>query len=101
MAAELGRRGVSVVVLEAGPRHALERRAEYARRMLKGDNPWRTPLAALDHYTSAGAVPYYLGTNRARGVGGSTLYWEGYAFRFHPDDFRLRTRHGIADDWPL
>jgi choline dehydrogenase-like flavoprotein len=101
IAAELGRRGVNVVVLEAGPRHRFERRADYARAILKGDEPWRTPLAALDRYTTAGSVPYYLNPKRARGVGGSTLYWEGYAFRFHPDDFKLRTRHGIADDWPL
>jgi choline dehydrogenase-like flavoprotein len=101
MAAELTRRGVDVVVLEAGPRHDFARRAEYARRFLKGDNPWRAPLTALERHTSVGAVPYTLEWNRVRGVGGGTLHWEGYAFRFHPDDFRLRTLYAVGEDWPL
>jgi len=101
MAAELTRRGVDVVVLEAGPRHDFARRADYARRFLKGDNPWRAPLADLERHTSVGAVPYSLDWNRVRGVGGGTLHWEGYAFRFHPDDLRLRTLYGVGEDWPI
>src|SRR5262249_40102709 len=46
-------------------------------------------------------MPYRLAGNRARGVGGSTLHWEGYTLRFHPNDFRLRSLYGIADDWPI
>jgi choline dehydrogenase-like flavoprotein len=101
MAAELARRRVEVVVLESGPRHDIAMRPEYTRRFLRGENPWRTPIPEIDRYTTTGPVPYQLEWHRARGVGGSTLHWEGYALRFHADDFRLRTLHGVGDDWPI
>jgi choline dehydrogenase-like flavoprotein len=101
LALELARRGVDVVVLESGPRHDFQQRGEYVRRYLRRENPWRTALPNLDGYTIGGATPYLLDGNRVRGVGGSTLHWEGYAFRFHANDFRLRALHGIADDWPI
>jgi choline dehydrogenase-like flavoprotein len=101
MALELARRGIGVVVLESGPRHDLRERGEYVRRYLRRENPWRTPLPELDRHTVGGTAPYDLEGRRARGVGGSTLHWEGYAFRFHADDFRLRSLYGIADDWPI
>lgn len=101
LALELARRGVDVVVLESGPRHDFKRRGEYVRRYLRRENPWRTSLPDLDRHTASGTPPYYLASNRARGVGGSTLHWEGYAFRFHADDFQLRSLYGVADDWPI
>ena len=101
MAAELADRGIETVVLEAGPRHEFAARAEYARRALRGQDPWRTPLAALDRYTTSGGFPFVLEAKRARGVGGSTLHWEGYTLRFHADDFRLRRLYGVTEDWPI
>ena len=101
LALELACRGVEVVVLESGPRHEFARRSEYARRLLDGENPWVSPLKGLDTYTTTGAVRYPLERNRARGVGGSTLYWEGYTLRLHANDFRLRSLYKVADDWPV
>ena len=101
LALELARRGVRVVVLESGPRHDFARRAEYVRRYLRHENPWRTPLPDLDRHTVGGPAPYRLDGKRVRGVGGSTLHWEGYALRLHASDFRLRSLYGIADDWPI
>ena len=101
LALELARRGVRVIVLESGPRHDFARRWEYVRRYLGHQNPWRTPLRELDRHTVGGPQPYRLEGKRARGVGGSTLHWEGYALRLHASDFRLRSLHGIAEDWPL
>jgi choline dehydrogenase-like flavoprotein len=101
MALELARRNVRVVLVESGPRHDFRQRGEYVRRYLKRENPWRTSLPELDRNTVGGATPYLLEGRRARGIGGSTLHWEGYAFRFHADDFRLRSLYGIADDWPI
>ena len=101
MALELARRGVGVLVLESGPRHDFKRRGEYIRRYLRRENPWQTPLPGLDRHTIGGTAPYLLDGKRARGVGGSTLHWEGYTFRLHADDFRLRSLYGIADDWPI
>jgi choline dehydrogenase-like flavoprotein len=101
MALELARRGIRVVVLESGPRHDLARRGDYSRRFVKGENPWESPLAGIDRHTTGGSVGYRLEWNRARGVGGSTLHWEGTALRLHTDDFRMRTLHGMAEDWPI
>ncbi len=101
MALELARRGIDVAVLESGPRHDFQQRGEYVRRYLKHENPWETPLPGLDRYTGSGTLSNFLWGKRVRGVGGSTLHWEGYAFRLHADDFRLRSRYGIADDWPI
>jgi len=35
------------------------------------------------------------------GLGGGTNCWFGQSPRFHPSDFRMRTRYGVAQDWPL
>jgi choline dehydrogenase-like flavoprotein len=100
LALELARRGVRVVVLESGPRHDFARRGEYVKAYLKSHNPWRT-LPSLDRETVGGTTPYRLEGRRVRGVGGSTLHWEGSALRFHANDFRLRSLYGVADDWPV
>jgi choline dehydrogenase-like flavoprotein len=101
LALELARRGIQVVVLESGPRHDFARRWEYVRRYLRHQDPWQTPLGELDRHTVGGPQPYRLEGKRARGVGGSTLHWEGYTLRLHPSDFRLRSLYGIAEDWPI
>lgn len=101
LALELAQRGVRVVVLESGPRHDFARRWEYVRQHLRHQNPWRTPLRELDRHTVGGPQPYRLEGKRARGIGGSTLHWEGHALRFHASDFRLRSLYGIAEDWPI
>jgi choline dehydrogenase-like flavoprotein len=101
LALELARRGIGVVVLESGPRHDVGRRREYVRRFLRHQNPWETSPRELDRQTISGDAAYRLEGRRARGVGGSTLAWEGYALRFHASDFRMRSLHGVADDWPL
>ncbi len=35
------------------------------------------------------------------GVGGSSIYWAAHAPRFRPQDFRVFSDDGVADDWPL
>jgi choline dehydrogenase-like flavoprotein len=101
MALELARRGVAVAVLESGPRHELAARRDYVRRYLRHENPWASRLPDLDRATFGGRLAYTLEGRRVRGVGGSTLAWEGYALRFHANDFRLRSLYGVADDWPI
>jgi choline dehydrogenase-like flavoprotein len=101
MSLELGRAGIRTIVLESGPRHDFARRGEYVRQYLQHRNPWRSRLERQDAFTIAGRVAYDLTDRRTRGIGGSTLHWEGYALRFHASDFGLRSAHGIADDWPI
>ena len=102
LAFELARRGIRVVVLDSGPRHDFARRREYVRRYLRRENPWQTSPRELDRQsTGGGLTPYRLDGKRVRGVGGSTLHWEGYALRLHANDFRSRSLYGIGDDWPI
>ena len=102
LAFELARRGIRVVVLDSGPRHDFARRREYVRRYLRRENPWQTSPRELDRQSTGGGVtPYRLDGKRARGIGGSTLHWEGYALRLHANDFRSRSLYGIGDDWPI
>lgn len=35
------------------------------------------------------------------GLGGGTNCWFGQTPRFHPSDFRMRSKYGVAQDWPL
>lgn len=35
------------------------------------------------------------------GVGGGTNCWYAQTPRFHPSDFKMRSRYGVAQDWPL
>lgn len=98
---ELARRGLRVVTLEAGPRYDTAARAVEARRAARGERPWIAPVRELLRFTNHGEVPYELGPRRVRAVGGSTLHWEGYALRLHPEDLRLRTQYGLGDDWPI
>ena len=34
-------------------------------------------------------------------VGGSTIHFCAQWVRLRPQDYKLRTLHGIADDWPV
>lgn len=100
VADELGRRGVRVLLLDAGPRHDPGQRYAAMQQSLAGVSPWQGP-AARDVYTNAGAYPYPLNQYRVKAVGGTTLHWTALTPRFHETDFAMRKRYGIADDWPI
>ncbi|MEL7048569.1 MAG: GMC family oxidoreductase [Pseudomonadota bacterium] len=34
-------------------------------------------------------------------LGGGTNCWFGQTPRFHPSDFKLKSRYGVGDDWPI
>lgn len=95
--------GWRVLVLEKGPRHA---RRDYRRD--GGLEPGEfIPSLADDPHTvvtrrTTAPVRTALGWI-ATCVGGGTVHMGGYFYRFHPDDFRMRTRFGDAfalADWP-
>ena len=41
------------------------------------------------------------GAGIGNGVGGSSIYWAAHAPRFRPQDFRVFSDDGVAEDWPL
>jgi len=98
---KLGRAGIRTVILEAGPRHSPAEAAQRMQRFLNGDDPWRSNWPERDVFSSVGEVNYPLNAHRVKGVGGTTLHWQAYSLRFLDSDFRLRSRYGIAEDWPI
>lgn len=117
-------KGAQVLVLEAGPvfdpasdyRLHLpdwERSGFPANRKHQGRYRY-APLQTLDpawnELRSWNAVSGKLnptdrrkvyGYHHVRGVGGSTLHFQGDAHRLHPDAMRMRSRFGVAADWPF
>lgn len=123
----LVRQGISVTLLEAGPRFDPDRHPTHAAEAELGPTPIEEvaddpesisyeapPGEPLDpkfsqlasrspsHFVRRGwarRLPFY--HSRAIGVGGSTLHYQGEAHRFPSHAFRMRSERGVAEDWPL
>ena len=92
-----------VVVLEAGPRFPeddRERRMERSIRPAFGPPDVWEMGGPRDAYATDGRH-YPLNAARVKGVGGSTLHWQGMVMRLHEDDFNTRSQHGVGADWPI
>ncbi|WP_327051814.1 GMC family oxidoreductase [Halomicrococcus gelatinilyticus] len=95
VAHSLAKRGNDVVVLEAGERFDPARRTERMERHLR---PAHGPLSVWemggprDAFTAPGERHYPLNRARVKGVGGTTLHWQGLVYRFHERDFA---------EWPI
>lgn len=104
VAHSLAKRGHEVVVLEAGPRFDPDDRLG---RMERAIRPGHDDLSVWgmggdrDAFTSDGEESYPLNHARVKGVGGSTLHWQGMVMRLHESDFEMRSRHSVGEDWPL
>ncbi len=95
LAQRLARKGWRVLVLEAGP-------------FWDPDEDWVSdeagahPLYWTEERIIGGDDPVELGKNNCgRGVGGSMIHYAGFTPRFHPSDFEVYTRDGVAADWPI
>jgi choline dehydrogenase-like flavoprotein len=108
-ATRLARAGLTVVVLEAGPR--VQRNAamaQYRDALIKIPECPYPDAPYAQHPVSDNADHYYLqdGPDKfaspyLRLVGGTTWHWLGTTLRFVPDDFRLRSKFGVGVDWPI
>jgi choline dehydrogenase-like flavoprotein len=94
--------GHDVVVLEAGRRFEMSERVEAMETHIRPGpgNLWEMG-GERDAYTSSGANRYPLNAARVKGVGGTTLHWQGMVMRLHERDFEMQTRHGVGADWPI
>jgi choline dehydrogenase-like flavoprotein len=81
--------GTRVLFVEKGERHAhaerIARRAEFGTETIAQEN-------------TSGSVKEWIAHST---FGGNSNCWWACSPRFHPDDFRLRTLHGVGQDWPL
>jgi choline dehydrogenase-like flavoprotein len=104
VARDLASAGHEVVVLEAGPRFDREERIERMERAIRpawdSGDVWDMG-GERDAYSSTGPRHYPLNQARVKGVGGSTLHWQGMVMRLHEDDFRRRSVDGVGVDWPV
>ena len=97
----LARGGLSVLVLDVGERPdrstipmARPDWELHKRRFTPGD-------AARDRVVYApGSDPGFT-IRRFKGLGGSTMHFEGFVPRHHPHDWQRKTRLGIGADWPI
>ncbi len=95
LAQRLARQGWRIVVLESGP-------------FWDPDRDWVSDEAGQHkiYWTAkriiGGQDPVQMGKNNSgHGVGGSMIHYAGYTPRFHPSDFEVRSRDGVAVDWPI
>ena len=91
-------RNARVVVVEAGDAvfNQQERIRLWRRTKDYGENPW-----PRDHIEGVRALGDTYGAAPTMAVGGLALHYGGASPRFSPDDFRLRSLHGVFEDWPL
>ena len=123
----LGKAGFSVVVLEAGPRFDI---SEYTSNQKDWElrlNPFIDEVERSKHYKYTYKEPEILDSSlshlrsktkvggyynksarrkaphidRVKGVGGTTLHYQGEAHRFSPRCFKYKSLYGIAEDWPI
>jgi len=104
VADRLAEAGHEVVVLEAGPRFDPTDRLARQERAIRPayDRPdvWDSD-PERDAYEASGEWFYPLNHARARGVGGSTLHWQGMVMRLHEADFNSASVRGVGTDWPI
>jgi choline dehydrogenase-like flavoprotein len=107
---QLALAGKSVIMLEAGPRLSRAQIVERFRAQAdKMDFMAPYPSTAWAPHPQYDPPNHYLvlkGEHRfnsqyIRAVGGTTWHWAGSAWRFLPNDFRMRSLYGVGRDWPL
>ncbi len=108
IAHRLAQAGLSVTILEAGPRIERHHLVEaYRNATDKGD--FMAPYVAATHAPQGQAGSDYIvqdgddpyNVQYIRAVGGTTWHWAAATWRFLPNDFRLFSLYGVGRDWPL
>jgi choline dehydrogenase-like flavoprotein len=95
LAQRLARAGWKIVVLERGPFWDPD-------RDWVSDEKGSGSLYWTENRVISGNDPIEMGKNNSGvGVGGGMTHYAGYAPRFHPSDFEVKTLDGVAADWPI
>ncbi len=93
-----------VVVLDAGPRfdpsERLHRQERAIRPYFDQSDVWDVG-GDRDRHSTSGDWFYPLNDGRVKGIGGTTLHWQGMVMRLHEDDFNAGSTRGVGPDWPI
>ncbi|WP_439026219.1 GMC family oxidoreductase [Haloarchaeobius sp. DT45] len=104
VASRLATAGYDVVVLDAGPRFdPVDRLERMERRIRPAHGPesvWDMG-GERDAFTSEGEMYYPLNAARVKGIGGTSLHWQGMVYRLHEADFERLSYDGVTADWPI
>ena len=119
VARALSQAGKSVLILEAGIEGAMnpDTYRQYlqtlyteggVRGMPNGPYPWNGSAPSPGIPTAPNGNKYYqyvpgmqFLSDYLRMLGGTTLHWQGTSLRLVPNDFRMRSVYGHAQDWPI
>jgi choline dehydrogenase-like flavoprotein len=96
LAAKLAQAGRSVKILEGGPEWKLTDLVSnqiWARRLKWG--------GSAPGVMSGGDVPIAIAFNSGWGTGGAALHHYAVWLRLHEEDFQLKSRFGVGQDWPI
>lgn len=114
--------GKKVLLLEAGPRYDPftdfnlhkndwevlgfpdREKGKYTygkAQQLRGDLGRLRSWKRADGPVNPSSLRKYVGYLNAKGVGGSTLRYQGEAHRLHRKAFRIKTIYGVGRDWPF
>ena len=104
LAHELTRRGIRVVLLEAGTRQSLQSFSQNPGEAF-GQLTWLDPRTTSGTHTVLQDYPT-LPSWTAMTVGGTTVHWTAVALRVQASETRARTVYGAVDgasliDWPV
>ena len=88
----------SITILEAGgDTTPFAERTKARQRFLDyNESPWKA-----DHLDDQNAVGTAYGFSPDMHVGGLAMHWGGVTPRYSPDDFKLKSMHGVFEDWPI
>lgn len=101
LAESCARRGLRVLLMDAGPKlDRAHRPIQMRRALVLGRNPWPSD-PQRDAFVNSSPFGYPLNANRVKAVGGTTLRWLGMAPRLRASDFQTATRFGLGIDWPV
>lgn len=98
----------SILILEAGGRVKMRDFALYQNYLATGGLPYENfydlappKRGSIGENRFTGNLEMSLQGSRLLMYGGTTVHWDGYSFRFKPEDFRLYSNTGHGIDWPI
>jgi len=109
---KLAQKGLSVLVLEAGPRierkdvvkqfqdtHKLDFSSGFPNEDWAPRPDWGR--ADGDQYIDQSTNTDIMRMEYLRVVGGTTWHWSANSIRLLPSEFKMKTNYGVAVDWPF